>query len=124
MVGRDRRDPAEVVDAGIDEQAGIVDEIRRRLHMHGCREDRPGQPDRIDEIIDRAGRMIAHRGVGLGHEERQLGLNELVHGPRCEAQACEGRACGQGDGEARPVPWTTEFIAAAGHGLPTPMNAI
>ena len=68
VVGRDGRDAAEVVDAGIEKDARVVDEIGRCLHVHIGGKDRPGQPDRVDEILDRAGRVIAHEGIGLGDE--------------------------------------------------------
>jgi hypothetical protein len=68
VIGGDRRDPAEVIDAGIQENPRIIDEVGWCLQVDVGRQDAPGQLDRIDENVDRARWMVAHHGAGLRNE--------------------------------------------------------
>ena len=69
MVGRHRRDAAEVVDAGL-EQAGElrVRQIRGRLHGHVERHQQARHRDRPEVIVERGLRRVGHLRAGLGAE--------------------------------------------------------
>lgn len=70
VVGGDRRDAAEVVDAGGQQGGQLVGlgEVRRGLHGHGRAEQQPGDGDRREVLLVTEVGGGAHRGVGLGAE--------------------------------------------------------
>ena len=68
MVGRDRRDSAPIVDAGVKEGSQVVGQVGRRLNVHLGREHQPGDRDGPEKILGRARRRFGHRRAGLGEE--------------------------------------------------------
>lgn len=54
MVGGHGRDPAPVVDAGFEEHAEVVAQVRRGLEVNLGREDEPGEGDGVQEGVGRA----------------------------------------------------------------------
>ncbi len=80
VVDGDRRDPAPVVEAGVEQVAEPVGfgEVRRGLDVDVGREHQPGQGDRPDVVLGRARRGGAHRGAGLGQEVLD---DDLLHVP-------------------------------------------
>ncbi len=67
-VGGDRGHAAPVVDARVQQRAHVARQVRGRLHVHVAREDLARQPDRVQVLLLRARRVIAHRGARLGQE--------------------------------------------------------
>ena len=69
VVDRDRRDPAPVVDARV-EQAGevVVGEVRRRLHGDVVGEQQPCRGDRPELVVEGRLRVRRHPRPGLGAE--------------------------------------------------------
>jgi len=78
VVGGDRGHAAPVVDPRVQQGAEVVGQVRRRLHVHVAGQDHPGQRDRLDEVLVRARRVVAHRRAGLGQEVLD---DDLLHVP-------------------------------------------
>ena len=68
MVGRYRRNPAPVVDAGVEENPEVVGEIGRGLNVDLGRQHRPSQSYRLEVIVERAGGGAVHRRARLREE--------------------------------------------------------
>ncbi len=68
VVGRDRRDPAPVVDAGGQQGRQVVGEVGRRLHVDLGRQHQPGHGDGPLQVLGRAGGRLGHGRPRLGQE--------------------------------------------------------
>ena len=68
VVGRDRRHPAPVVDAGVEQRGELVGEVRRCLHVDLGREHEAGRRDGPLQILGRAGVGLRHGRARLGEE--------------------------------------------------------
>ncbi len=70
VVRRQRRDPAPVVDARLEQgpALGQVDQVGRRLHPRLRAEHQPGDRDRGAVLVEVEVVGVPHRGVGLGAE--------------------------------------------------------
>ena len=70
VIGGQRRDAAEVVHPGLDQQQalGQVDQVRRGLQPQLRAEHQPGHCQRGQVLVQIQVRIVAHRGVVLGPE--------------------------------------------------------
>ena len=69
VVGGDRRDAAPVVDAGVEQHAEVVGQVRRRLQVDVGRQDQAGQGDGLEVVVGRAGPARRASSVpGLGRK--------------------------------------------------------
>jgi hypothetical protein len=69
VVGGDRRDPAPVVDARLEQPRVVrVAEVGRRLDVHLRAHHHPRGGDRGEELVERGLAMAVHRGARLGTE--------------------------------------------------------
>ncbi len=68
VVGSDGRDPAPVVDAGVEQRPEVVGEVRRSLQVDLGWQEQPGRGDGPQVLVARAGRRPAHEGGRLGQE--------------------------------------------------------
>ena len=68
VVGRDRRDPAPVVDAGGQQRRQVVGEVGRRLHVDLGGQHQPGHRNGPLQVLGRAGGRLRHGRPRLGQE--------------------------------------------------------
>ena len=68
VVGRDRRDAAPVVDAGVEQHAEVVGQVGRGLEVDVRGQDQAGQGDGLEVVVGRARRRPVHGRAGLGQE--------------------------------------------------------
>ena len=69
VVGRDGRDAAPVVDAGVEQRAEVVAQVRRRLEVHRrAPSTRRAAAIGPQELVGRARSARVHRGARLGQE--------------------------------------------------------
>ncbi len=92
VVGRDRRDPAPVVDAGRQQRRQLVGEVRRRLNVHLGRQHQAGHGDGPQQVVGRAGLGPGHGGTRLGEEVLD---DDLLHVAEAGMRRGDGLQCGE-----------------------------
>jgi hypothetical protein len=68
VIGRDRRDATEVVDAEVEQSRGVVAQIGRRLEVDRRGQDQARDGDRPVELLVARGRLVAIAVRGLGRK--------------------------------------------------------
>ena len=109
VVGRDRGDPAPVVDAGVQQRGQVVGEVRRRLDVHLGRQHQAGHRDGPEQVVRRARLGPGHGRPGLG---RKFWTMTSWTWPK---RACEAAmACRAASWPARSSPMPTRIPVVKG----------